>query len=124
MLSPSEGVQGVMDFVVETVDKAGPNPCPPIVVGVGIGGNFEYAPFLAKKALLRPLGQPHPDPGIHQLEEELLERINALGIGPQGFGGRVTALWVAVEIFPCHIASLPAAVNIDCHCHRHKTQII
>ena len=124
MLSPSEGVQGVMDFVVETVDKAGPNPCPPIVVGVGIGGNFEYAPFLAKKALLRPLGQPHPDPGIQQLEEELLERINALGIGPQGFGGRVTALWVAVEIFPCHIASLPAAVNIDCHCHRHKTQII
>lgn len=124
MFAPCDGLEGVMDFVVETVDKAGPNPCPPIVVGVGIGGNFEYAPLLAKRALLRPVGQPHPNKEIARVEKDLLERINALGIGPQGFGGRITALGVAVESAPCHIASLPAAVNIDCHCHRHKTQVI
>ena len=124
MLSPSDGAKGVVDFVVETVDKAGPNPCPPIVVGVGIGGNFEYSAELAKRALLRPVGEPHPDPEIAAMEKELLNRINSLGIGPQGLGGRVTALNVAFEVFPCHIASLPVAVNLDCHCHRHKSEIL
>lgn len=124
MLSPADGEEGILDFVVATIEEAGPNPCPPVIVGVGVGGNFEYAPLLAKRALLRPVGEPHPDRGIASLEDTLLERINSLGIGPQGFGGRITALGVAVEIFPCHIASLPVAVNIDCHCHRHKTEII
>jgi len=119
MFAPAAGLEGIEDFVVETVDKAGSNPCPPIIVGVGIGGNFEYVAWLAKKALLRrPLGSPHPDPFYADLEKRLLERINKLGIGPQGMGGRVTALAVHVEVFPCHIASIPAAVNIECHAHR------
>lgn len=124
MLSPADGLQGIFDFVIETVEKAGPNPCPPIVVGVGVGGNFEYAPLLAKRALLRPVGEPHGDSKIAAVERELLAGINSLGIGPQGLGGKVTALAVALEVFPCHIASLPVAVNIDCHCHRHKSAII
>lgn len=124
MLSPSEGTQGIIDFVIETVDRAGPNPCPPLIVGVGVGGNFELAPLLAKRALLRPVGEPHSDPEIAGLERELLYRINCLGIGPQGLGGRITALGVALEVHPCHIASLPVAVNLDCHCHRHRSEII
>ncbi len=119
MFAPAAGLEGIEDFVVETVDKAGSNPCPPIIVGVGVGGNFEFVAWLAKKALLRrPLGTPNPDPFYANMEKRLLERINKLGIGPQGMGGRVTALAVHVEAFPCHIASMPAAVNIECHAHR------
>lgn len=119
MFAPAAGKQGIEDFVVETADKAGSNPCPPIVVGVGVGGNFEYSALLAKKALLRrPLGSHNPDPFYADMEKRLLERINNLGIGPQGMGGRITALAVHVEAFPCHIASMPAAVNIQCHSHR------
>jgi fumarate hydratase subunit alpha len=120
MLTPAAGRQGVMDFVVETVEKAGSNPCPPIIVGVGIGGTFEWAAHLAKKSLLRTLGEPNPDPEVAELERDLLERINRLGIGPQGYGGRTTALAVHVETFPAHIASLPVAVNLQCHAARHK----
>jgi fumarate hydratase subunit alpha len=119
MMRPADGREGVKRFVVETVAKAGPNPCPPIVVGVGIGGTFEFCALLAKKALLRPLGESHPDPDFAALEHELLEAINRLGIGPAGLGGTVTALAVHVETHPCHIASLPVAVNINCHSHRH-----
>jgi len=119
MFAPAAGQQGIEDFVVETADKAGSNPCPPIIVGVGVGGNFEYSALLAKKALLRrPLGSHNPDPFYADMEKRLLERINNLGIGPQGMGGRCTALAVHVESFPCHIASMPAAVNIQCHSHR------
>jgi fumarate hydratase subunit alpha len=119
MFAPAAGQEGIEDFVVETADKGGSNPCPPIVVGVGVGGNFEYAAWLAKKALLRrPLGSHNPDPFYADMEKRLLERINKLGIGPQGMGGRITALAVQVESFPCHIASMPAAVNIQCHSHR------
>ena len=119
MFPPAAGLEGIEDFVVETADKGGSNPCPPIVVGVGVGGNFEYAPLLAKKALLRrPLGSHNPDPFYADMERRLLERINKLGIGPQGMGGRITALAVHVESYPCHIASMPAAVNIQCHSHR------
>lgn len=119
MFAPAAGQEGIEDFVVETADKGGSNPCPPIVVGVGVGGNFEYSTLLAKKALLRkPLGSHHPDPFYADMEKRLLKRINNLGIGPQGMGGRCTALAVHVESFPCHIASMPAAVNIQCHSHR------
>ena len=119
MFAPAAGLEGIEDFVVETADKGGSNPCPPIIVGVGVGGNFEYAALLAKKALLRkPLGSHNPDPFYSDMEKRLLERINKLGIGPQGMGGRITALAVHVESFPCHIASMPAAVNIQCHSHR------
>jgi fumarate hydratase subunit alpha len=119
MFAPAAGLEGIEDFVVETADKGGSNPCPPIIVGVGVGGNFEYAALLAKKALLRkPLGSHNPDPFYSDVEKRLLERINKLGIGPQGMGGRITALAVHVESFPCHIASMPAAVNIQCHSHR------
>ncbi len=119
MFAPAAGLEGIEDFVVETADKGGSNPCPPIVVGVGVGGNFEYAPLLAKKALLRrPLGSHNPDPFYADMERRLLERINKLGIGPQGMGGRIPALAVHVEAYPCHIASMPAAVNIECHSHR------
>lgn len=124
MLKPAQGVEGVKEFVLETVDKAGSNPCPPIVVGVGIGGTMEKAALLAKKALLRPLNQRHEDSSIAALEKELLEKINQLGIGPQGLGGTTTALAVNVEIFPAHIASLPVAVNINCHASRHKTAVL
>ena len=120
MFKPAEGVEGVKKFVVETVQAAGPNPCPPIVVGVGIGGTFEKAALLAKEALLREVGEPSPRPEIAVLEQELLELVNKLGIGPQGLGGSTTALGVHVEIYPAHIASLPVAVNINCHATRHK----
>ncbi len=124
MLNPSDGAEGVKNFVVDKVRRAGSNPCPPIVVGVGIGGTFEKVAWLAKKSLLRPLGDRHPNPFYAAMEVELLERINKLGIGPQGLGGRTTALDVHVEVYPCHIASLPAAVNIQCHACRHKTVVI
>lgn len=124
MLTPAAGREGVKKFVVETVKKAGPNPCPPVVVGVGIGGNFEKAALLAKEALLRPLGEPNPEPDLAALEQEILAEINRLGIGPQGFGGRVTALAVHINTFPCHIASLPVAVNLNCHAARHKTVVL
>jgi len=124
MLTPAQGVQGVKDFVVKVVSQAGADACPPFVVGVGVGGNFEKACLLSKKALLRRLDQPHPDPACAELERELLGRVNDLGIGPQGLGGRVTALAVLLEVGPCHIASLPVAVNIECHAHRHKSATI
>jgi len=124
MLKPAEGIEGVKNFVVERVDAAGGNPCPPVVVGVGIGGTFEKVAYLAKKALLRPLGSRHADPFYAEVEEELLKRVNATGIGPQGLGGRVTALDVHIETFPCHIASLPAAVNLNCHASRHGHRVI
>lgn len=119
MLKPADGVEGVKKFVLETVRQAGPNPCPPIVVGVGIGGTIEVATLIAKKALLRPIGEHHPMPEIAKLEKELLEEVNKLGIGPQGFGGKTTALAVNIETFPAHIASLPVAINIQCHVARH-----
>ena len=124
MLRPSDGVEGVKEFVLQTVEAAGPNPCPPIVVGVGIGGTFDKAASLAKRALLRDADSCHPDPFYADLERELLEKINALGIGPQGFGGKTTALTVNVETFPTHIAGLPVAVNINCHVTRHQTEVI
>ncbi len=124
MLRPSDGVEGVKEFVVNAVEAAGPNPCPPIVVGVGIGGTFDKAAYLAKKALLRPLDKRNSVDFYRELEEELLEKINALGIGPQGFGGRTTALAVNIEQFPTHIAGLPVAVNINCHVTRHKTEVL
>lgn len=124
MLTPSAGRDGVVDFVLETVSLAGPNPCPPIVVGVGIGGTLEKAALLAKKSLTRELGQHNPDDFYEALEIELLEKINALGIGPQGLGGLTTALDVHVEVFPTHIAGLPVVVNINCHAARHQTVII
>lgn len=119
MLKPSDGRQGVVDFAVETLRKAGGNPCPPTVVGMGIGGTFEKAAFLAKKALLRKIGEPNPDPRYAELEAEILEKINATGVGPQGLGGSVTSLAVHIEFFPCHIASLPVAINVNCHAARH-----
>ena len=124
MLRPSDGVEGVVDFVVKTVENAGPNPCPPIVVGVGIGGTFDKAAYLAKKALLRPLDSSNADPFYRDLEQRLLEKINALGIGPQGFGGKTTALKVNIEQYPTHIAGLPVAVNINCHVTRHQTEVL
>jgi len=120
MFPPSAGIEGVKDFVVQRVEESGGNPCPPIVVGVGLGGTFEKAALLAKKALLRPLGSPNPDSTLQALESELLERINNLGIGPMGLGGRTTALAVHVNAYPTHIASIPCAVNIQCHSCRHK----
>ena len=124
MLRPSDGAQGVKDFVVKTVEEAGPNPCPPIVVGVGIGGCFDRSAELAKRALLRPAGEPNPDPFYAAMERELLDRINALGIGPQGLGGRTTALAVHIEVAAVHMASLPVAVNINCHVTRHESEVL
>ena len=124
MLKPSDGLQGVKDFVLKVVEEAGPNPCPPIVVGVGIGGTFDKAAFMAKKALLRPVDTRHENPFYADLEDELLEKINALGIGPQGFGGKTTALKVNIEACPTHIAGLPVAVNINCHVTRHQSEVI
>ncbi len=124
MLKPSDGVKGIKKFVVDAVDKAGSNPCPPIIVGVGIGGTIEVTTLIAKKALLRTIGEHNPNPEVAKLEEELLEEINNLGIGPQGFGGRITALAVNIETFPAHIASMPVAINIQCHAARHKEAII
>ena len=119
MLKPSDGLQGVKDFVIKCVEDAGPNPCPPIVVGVGIGGTFEKCAQIAKKALLRKVGSSNPDPRYAELEAEILEKINATGVGSQGLGGDITALAVHVEYFPCHIASLPVSVNLNCHAARH-----
>jgi fumarate hydratase subunit alpha len=118
MLTPAEGLPEMKRFVVETIERAGPNASPPLIVGVGIGGPFERAALLAKKALTRPTGAPNPDPQLAQLEAELLDAINATGIGPAGYGGRVTALAVHIESFPTHIAAFPVAVNLDCHSHR------
>ena len=124
MFKPSAGIEGIKDFILETVENAGPNPCPPIVVGVGIGGTFDKAALLAKKALMRPLGSAHPDPYYAALEQEMLEKINALGIGPQGFGGKTTAIGLNIETLPTHIAGMPCAININCHVTRHKTEVI
>lgn len=124
MLKPSDGLEGVKKFVIDTVKAAGPNPCPPMVVGVGIGGTFDKAAYLAKKALLRPVNIRNKDHFYKELEIELLENINKLGIGPQGFGGKTTALGLNIETYPTHIAGLPVAVNINCHATRHKEVII
>ena len=124
MFKPSAGLQGIKDFILETVENAGPNPCPPIVVGVGIGGTFDKAALLAKKAIMRPLDTHHPDPFYAELEKEMLEKINALGIGPQGFGGKTTAIGLNIETMPTHIAGMPCAININCHVTRHKTEVL
>jgi fumarate hydratase subunit alpha len=124
MLTPSKGRQGIIDSVIKAVEEAGSNPCPPIIVGVGIGGTAERAMELAKRSLLRKVGAHNPDPEAAELEKEIFERVNALGIGPQGYGGTVTALGVNVEIFPAHIASMPLAVNLQCHAARHKEIVL
>lgn len=124
MLKPSDGLEGVKRFILDTVEAAGPNPCPPMVVGVGIGGTFEKAAFLAKKALMRPLDMRNSDPYYADLEAELLDQINGLGIGPQGFGGLTTALGLNIEVLPTHIAGLPCAVNIGCHATRHRSEVL
>jgi fumarate hydratase subunit alpha len=124
MLKPADGREGVIRFVVETIERAGPNPCPPTIVGVGIGGSAEKAMLMAKHALQREVGQPGADPEVAALEQDILTRANELGIGPQGLGGRTTCLAVHVEVFPCHIASLPVAINIQCHSARHKEAIL
>lgn len=124
LFPPSHGIEGIKKFVVGRVDAAGPNPCPPVVVGVGIGGTMEKAALLSKQSLLRDIGRRHPDPAVARLELDLLEDINNLGIGPQGLGGRITALDVHVETYPTHIASIPVAVNLQCHCARHKEAVI
>ncbi len=124
MLKPSDGINGIKKFVVDTVDKAGSNPCPPIIVGIGIGGTIEKTTLIANQALLRKIGEHNSNPDVAKLETELLEEINKLGIGPQGFGGRTTALAVNIETFPAHIASMPVAINIQCHVARHQEAII
>ena len=124
MLKPSDGLQGVKDFVIKVVEEAGPNPCPPIVVGVGVGGTFDKAALLAKKAIIRSAEERNANPFYAKLEAELLEQINALGIGPQGFGGKTTALAVNIEYLPTHIAGLPVAVNLNCHVTRHKSEVL
>lgn len=124
MLKPSDGLEGVKEFILKVVEDAGPNPCPPIVVGVGIGGTFDKAALLAKKALLRPADRRSDNAFYAALEEEMLQKINELGIGPQGFGGRTTALAVNIETLPTHIAGLPCAVNINCHVTRHKSAVL
>ena len=124
MLKPSDGIQGVKDFILWAVENAGPNPCPPIVVGVGVGGTFDKAAFLAKKALTRDLDEHNPDPFWADLEKEMLEKVNELGIGPQGLGGLTTALSVNIEQMPTHIAALPVAININCHVARHEKEVL
>ena len=124
MFKPSAGLQGIKDFILETVENAGPNPCPPIVIGVGIGGTFDKAALLAKKAIMRPLDSHHPDPFYAQLEAEMLQKVNRLGIGPQGFGGKTTAIGLNIETMPTHIAGMPCAININCHVTRHKTEVL
>lgn len=124
MFKPSAGLQGIKDFILEVVETAGPNPCPPMVVGVGIGGTFDKAALLAKKALMRPIDTAHEDPYYAELEAEMLEKVNQLGIGPQGFGGRTTAIGLNIETLPTHIAGMPCAVNINCHVTRHKSEVI
>jgi hydro-lyases, Fe-S type, tartrate/fumarate subfamily, alpha region len=124
MMAPSAGIEGIKDFIVNRMKESGSNPCPPTVVGVGIGGTFERSALLAKKALLRNIGERNPDPELAKLEVEVLERINKLGIGPMGYGGNTTSLDVFFEVEPCHIASLPLAVNVQCHASRHKEAVI
>ena len=124
VLTPAKGRQGIIDYVVNRVDESGSNPCPPVIVGVGIGGTTEKTMMLAKKALLRKVGQPNLDAEVAELERDILERVNKLGIGAMGYGGRITALAVHVEVFPCHIASLPVAVNLQCWCARHEEAIL
>lgn len=124
MLKPAEGIQGIKDFVVKAVSEAGGNPCPPIIIGVGIGGTMEKAALLAKRAVLRPVGSTHPKPHVAKLEEELLELVNKTGVGPQGFGGTQTALALFVDTYPTHIAGLPVAVNINCHVARHVEAVL
>lgn len=124
MLTPSDGLEGVKNFILDTVKHAGPNACPPLVVGIGIGGNFESCAYLAKKSLFKPVGERHTEREIAQLEEELIQSINALGIGPRGLGGNTTTLDVKIETAPCHIAALPVAVNLNCHASRHKHLVI
>ena len=124
MFKPSAGLQGIKDFILEVVETAGPNPCPPMVVGVGIGGTFDKCALLAKKALMRPLDTQNPDPFYADLEKEMLEKVNKLGIGPQGFGGKTTAIGLNIETMPTHIAGMPCAVNINCHVTRHKSEVI
>lgn len=124
MFKPSAGIEGIKDFILETVETAGPNPCPPMVVGVGIGGTFDKAALLAKKALMRPVDTENEDPYYADLEKEMLEKINQLGIGPQGFGGKTTALGLNIETMPTHIAGMPCAINISCHVTRHKTEVL
>lgn len=124
MLPPARGRHGIIDFVVNAVDEAGSNPCPPVIVGVGIGGTAEKTLLLAKRALLRKVGEANPDAEVAELEKEILQRVNSLGIGPMGYGGRITALAVHIEVFPAHIASLPVAVNLQCHSSRHKEAIL
>lgn len=124
MLTPASGRQGILDFVVRAVDEAGSNPCPPVIVGVGVGGTAERTMMLAKKSLLRKIGEPNPDPEVADLERDILERVNKLGIGAMGYGGKITALAVHVETFPAHVASLPVAVNLQCHSARHKEAVL
>lgn len=124
MMVPSDGIEGLKSFVLETIRLASGNPCPPLIVGIGVGGNFEQCALLSKKALMRPLGSKNPEERLTQLEQELLEEINQLGIGPMGLGGRITALAVHIETMPCHIASLPVAINLQCHAARHKTVVL
>ena len=124
MLRPSDGVEGVKEFVLQTVEEAGPNPCPPIVVGVGIGGTFDKAALMAKQALMRSVEERNAVPYYAELEQELLEKVNALGIGPQGFGGKTTAIGLNIETLPTHIAGMPCAININCHVTRHKTEVL
>ena len=124
MMKAADGIQGVVEFVVDRIKRSGGNPCPPIVVGVGLGGNFEQSALLAKKALLKNLDEVNPDPKWAAVEAEILEKINNLGIGPQGLGGRTTALAVKILHKPCHIASMPVAVNVQCHAARHKSAVI
>ncbi len=125
MMPPAKGAEGIKQFVVECMEKAGGKPCPPVIIGVGIGGTFEKCAQLAKKALLRePLGKPNPDPRYAKLEKEILEEVNKTGIGPMGLGGRTTALAVHIEVYPCHIATMPCAVNMCCHASRHKEIIL
>ena len=124
MLKPADGVEGFKNFVVDTVRQAGANPCPPVILGVGVGGSFDKVAYLAKKALLRPLDVPNPDPYYAELEQELLQEINALGIGPQGFGGKTTCLGLAIESMPTHVAGLPVAVNVSCHVTRRASKEI
>ena len=124
MLKPSDGKEGIMDYVIQRVKESGPNPCPPTIVGVGIGGTYEKAALIAKEALLRPVGEPNPDPELAGMEAKILEAVNGSGIGPAGLGGDTTSFAVHLEMHPCHIASLPVAVNINCHSHRHKETVI
>jgi len=124
MMKAADGIEGVKDFVVEFVKNAGGNPCPPTIVGIGLGGTFDKVAQIAKKALLRPMGSRNPNPKFAEVEKELLERINKTGVGPMGLGGRITAMDVHIETYPCHIATMPVAINIQCHCCRHKEAVI